>query len=109
MEERTLICRRCGKKHPPSNMRYFQDAKNLICVNCVEKIKNPSKAKETEDENEEKKKRRYKCTKCKHIFMIKDGFNKQCPFCAGFDITSQEWNSDLDTLINESSGKEFDR
>jgi DNA-directed RNA polymerase subunit RPC12/RpoP len=102
MTERLITCRRCGKKVPTDRMRYFKDAKNLICVDCIEKIKNPKKdiVKPSEDKTEKKK--RYKCNKCKHIFTLKPNFNKQCPYCGGTKVTLQEWNSDLDALIEES-------
>lgn len=57
----------------------------------------------------ERKKIRYKCQKCNHIVCIKEGFNKQCTFCGGTNLVSQEWNSDLDKLIEESSDKVYER
>jgi len=109
MVERLLKCKRCGEKLPPEKMRYLESAKNLICVKCVEKFKHPSfEPKKVEDEAETKKKHRYKCQKCKHITQIKEGFNKQCSFCGGFDLILQEWNSDLDRLINDSSKSIYD-
>jgi len=108
MVERVLKCRKCGEKQPPSKMRYLQDTKNLICIDCVRKIKNPPKEEEVKKEADNKGKSRYKCQKCKHIFMIKEGYQKQCPFCSGFNLILQEWNSDLDALIKDSSKSIYD-
>lgn len=108
-----MFCRKCGKQHPVSKMRYFESVKNLLCLDCIDAIRNPKKNKTPATSSPEKKpspkKRRYKCQKCKHIILIKDGFRKQCGFCGGTDLVIQEWNSDLDNLINESTHKIYEK
>jgi DNA-directed RNA polymerase subunit RPC12/RpoP len=108
MTENTLKCSRCGKRHPLSLMKYFQDAHHIMCVECIEKIRTPLNKNRSSDK-QEKKKKRYKCQRCKHICQIKEGFRKQCSFCGSTELIIQEWNSDLDALIKDSSRKEYDR
>ncbi len=112
MVERVLTCKHCGGKYPPEMMRYFQDAKNLMCTECVRNIKNPKKEsreeRKSENNEEDSKKHRFKCQKCSHIFQIKEGFKEQCPYCSDIDLISQEWNSDLDALIDDSSKSIYD-
>lgn len=105
--DHTVVCKKCGKDTPPSKIRYFQDPKSMICIECVRKIK-AAKEKKEEQPKPEYKKIRYICKKCKHVTTIKENFNKQCSFCGSFDVTKQEWNSDLDTLIKESGQRIYD-
>ncbi|MFT4297754.1 MAG: hypothetical protein ACMXX5_01030 [Candidatus Woesearchaeota archaeon] len=109
MEERIIKCTRCGKKYPSNKMRYVQNAKNLMCVNCIEMIKNPKTEKIEHTDTEENKKVRFKCQKCRHTFMLKRKFNKQCPFCGSQNLINQEWNSDLNSLIEDASNPIYDR
>jgi len=106
MEERLMKCNRCGKKQPVNNMRYLQSIKNMMCLDCINKIKSPKTEMKKEEGSNDKL--RFKCQKCKHKFMLKEKYNKQCPFCGGFDLISQEWNSDLDALIDDSTQKIYD-
>ena len=59
-------------------------------------------------ENSAPRKARYKCMRCNHLFMLKQGFKQECPFCSHKDIVLQDWDADLDALIKDSSRKEFD-
>jgi DNA-directed RNA polymerase subunit RPC12/RpoP len=107
--ERGIMCMKCGKRFPTSQMKYLHDAKNMMCLDCVEKIKKPLNQQPMESgEKEAPKKLRYKCLRCKHVFMLKDGFSKICPFCSNQNLEKQEWNSDLDNLISESSQRIYD-
>ena len=106
MEEPSIRCSRCGKKHPPGKIKYFQDAKNMLCLECIDKIRIPASFKI--EPIDQRKKIRYKCQKCKHVLLIKESFPKQCTFCGGQNLVLQGWNSDLDSLINESTKSEYD-
>ncbi|MFT4303174.1 MAG: hypothetical protein ACMXYG_01295 [Candidatus Woesearchaeota archaeon] len=105
--DRLITCRKCGNKYPPNKMKYLTDVKNLLCVHCIDKIKGPTKT-ENKQKTEEKQKIRYKCQKCKHIVRIKEGFPKLCSFCGSNNLIEQDWNSDLDNLIEESTKKIYD-
>jgi RNA polymerase subunit RPABC4/transcription elongation factor Spt4 len=107
MVERVIKCNRCGNKYPPEKMRYVQNIKNLMCLNCIEMIKSPKTEKRESKKDNIKK--RFKCQKCKNTFMLKEKFNKQCPFCGGYDLINQEWNSDLNSLIEDSTNNIYDR
>ena len=106
--DHTITCKKCGEKHTPSKMRYLQDGKTLVCINCVRKMREAKEQKPAHVPPAQRKKTRFKCTKCKHIFSIKDGFPKQCPYCSSFSLVSQEWNSDLDNLIKDAGQKIYD-
>jgi DNA-directed RNA polymerase subunit RPC12/RpoP len=112
MEEKLILCTRCGKKYPSGQMRYFQDVKNIMCVNCVEKIKHPTHTKEelapAAPKDAKPKRTRYKCKRCKHTFQLKENFNKVCPFCSSTTLEVYEWNSDLDGLISDSTQRMYD-
>jgi RNA polymerase subunit RPABC4/transcription elongation factor Spt4 len=105
--ERIIKCNKCGIKHSSDRMRYVQNTKNLMCLDCIEKIKKPQTVYPEKTETKDIKKR-FRCKKCKHTFMLKEKFNKQCPFCGGYDLISQEWNSDLNTLIEDASNRIYD-
>ena len=111
MTDRVMHCRKCGKQYPVSKMRYFESVKNLLCLNCIEALRNPTKKRSIiplKKDAPSRQKKRYKCQKCHHIVLIKDGFQKQCGFCGSTNLVLQEWNSDLDSLINESSHKVYE-
>ncbi|MCB9358732.1 hypothetical protein H6503_02280 [Candidatus Woesearchaeota archaeon] len=106
--DRLITCRKCGKKYPPNKMRYLNSAKNLLCIDCVDKIRSPPKDVPKKTAGEERRKLRFKCNKCKHIVRIKEGFPKQCSFCGGTNLIEQDWNSDLDNLIEDAGKKIYD-
>ena len=109
MAEHGILCTKCGKRFPPSSMKYHHDTKNMMCVDCVEKIKAElNKSAVSSVPKEKGNKVRYKCMRCNHVFMLKESFNKVCPFCSSANLTTQDWNSDLDKLIKESGQRIYD-
>lgn len=107
--DRTIKCSKCGNRYAPGEMRYFQNAKSMICVRCANEVKHirPESAKKEQPETKVEKKR-FKCLKCRHIIMLKPGFSKICSFCGGTNLEPQDWNSDLDNLIDESGRSIYD-
>jgi DNA-directed RNA polymerase subunit RPC12/RpoP len=109
--ERGILCKKCGHRYPTTEMTYLHDAKNMMCTGCLNKLKdqiNASSKALAADDKSIKGKERYKCLRCKHVFMLKEGFNKICPYCASPNLGKQDWNSDLDNLIAEAGQKIYD-
>ncbi len=98
-----IMCRKCGRKSPVSQMRYDSNGKDLICINCLgqRKIESPSIGKSVKKEGGETMK--YFCPNCKYRFSRKKevGFPGVCPFCGKSGVDKDSATS-ADSLLKES-------
>jgi DNA-directed RNA polymerase subunit RPC12/RpoP len=118
----TIICRKCRQKVSINSVRYDQNGRDLICMECYDKQswamkkagfaerRDPAPTvklatpKETKPIKPKKpsEKSRYICTSCNYKFSIsKDSTQaRRCPYC-GKD-TLEEDKFDINELISES-------
>ncbi|MBS3109197.1 hypothetical protein J4227_01585 [Candidatus Woesearchaeota archaeon] len=118
-----IACKRCNTKTPVRDMKYDMNGSDLICGRCYEikiaakkmprdgsKYADPRKFKlEFTDPLEAKKEVKYFCQHCKFKFSRKKehGVPKVCPNCNKMSLVIQGSTS-ADTLLRDSSRKEFD-
>lgn len=102
MKEGLMICDRCRKSAPVSDMKYIPkgDSKITLCSSC--RSKNDVSKKTIKKEQSQKIP--YFCSRCRYKFKFShDGItNLKCPYCGRSDKITEDEASTADTLIKLS-------
>lgn len=108
MLEQTLKCKKCGKNYPTTDLRFFGDAKTLMCKQCIEDKQRSLVKEQLEEKQIKETRRKYKCSKCKYTFKAGLSHDRGCPYCGSKQVVAQDVTNDVDNLILESSSKKYD-
>jgi hypothetical protein len=118
----TIICKKCRQKIPLDRVRYDQNGRDLICLDCYDKLQwamkkagfaerkdpspsvrlTPPKEKPVQKPKAQVDKQKYICMNCRYKFSLrKDGEHvKRCPYCGKDNL--EEDNFNIHKLIEES-------
>jgi predicted SprT family Zn-dependent metalloprotease len=101
-------CTRCNKNVSFKDVRYKNNGKDLICVECHEAVikkqlvsEKPQEAQTTTAGNIVKDK--YICTKCRYKFVYKpSSADLKCPYCSCPEVLKDDYNAEK--LLQEATG-----
>ena len=102
-------CSRCKKEFNFNNIKYDEN-KNLICVQCLDKKqKLEKKGKLKIEKAEEQEDINFICTDCRFKFSIKKGSPKaiKCPYCGKTKLMIVKKYKDENDLIKDSMDSRF--
>ena len=99
---REMICERCRKSVPFSDIKYSTKADGSIISLCSECRKNKIEKKEAE--KKEAMKKTYYCTRCSYKFKFYTGGTAllKCPYCGKADRVSEYKATTADEIIKNS-------
>ena len=101
-------CSRCKKEFNFNNIKYDEN-KNLVCVNCLEKTQKIKKKHIELEKPEEQEVINFICYNCRFKFSIRKGSPKtlKCPYCGKAKIMIVKKYKDEDDLIKDSMDPRF--
>ncbi|MBI2523184.1 hypothetical protein HYW19_02225 [Candidatus Woesearchaeota archaeon] len=122
MEKPVLYaCSLCKLEFPSAKMRYAQDGKKLICIECFNKVYK----KKQQEQVAIKEKQSYEyskpnstsgtvlnkpllviCTHCKYKFHYKANFKPFCPYCGKSSLRKYE-EFTAQKILNDSAKGDF--
>jgi len=98
----TIICHNCKEKANINNVRYAQNAKDLVCIPCFNDLvsKLPKPASERE---------KYHCLSCNYKFSFKkcSRILRKCPNCASENIMLQDSVTSTTVLRDVEENPDF--
>lgn len=110
MEEKMLLCERCRKSVPVSDIKYMlkgKDSSIALCSICRSKAKKEMEkvesVKKADEEEKQAPSNRYVCVRCNYKFYYTPSPRKafRCPFCSKDDKIVKD-EVDLRSLIRNS-------
>lgn len=95
-------CNLCRKSVPFEKVRYFNDGKRLICLDCYDKLAKENKARVEQVKKEEAVAKKVdsmkvKCMHCSYKFNLKaiPRTGVRCPYCGGEDVMRDDTTADM--------------
>lgn len=98
-----MICDRCRKAAPISNMRLLPKGKDnhtALCLSC----RSHNDIFETKSARAPTQAEKYRCLRCNYIFKFKDSQNTRfrCPYCGKDDCLAEDKKITADKIIKLS-------
>lgn len=102
-------CSRCKREFNFENIKYDEN-RNLICVECLEKSRKLKKKQVLAEKPEEQQSIKFICVSCRFKFSIKKGSQKsiKCPYCSKTKLMIVKKYKNENDLIKDSMDARFD-